>query len=89
MSTVTYTYDPGTTVSVLIPGSCPSTYTAEMAVVNRVDIVVSPVAPTLSISYVVTLSSTNAVKTINEVDTFVDKPTAVLEAVSRYQSTFN
>lgn len=90
MATVTYTYDPGTTVYVLISGACPSTYSAKAAIINRVEIKVSQStpAPVTTIDYVVTLTDDNSIRTIAEVDVFVDKPTAVAEAMLRYQTTF-
>jgi hypothetical protein len=90
MSTVTYTYDPGTTVYVLISGSCPATFTAEAAIINRVEIKVSQStpAPVTTIDYVVTLIDDSSIRTVGQIDVFVDKPTAVTEAMARYQTTF-
>lgn len=90
MSSVTYLYDVGTTAYVLIAGACAGTYSAHPAMVNRVEIKVSQASPTpvTSINYVVTLTDNNSVVNVAEADTFVDKPTAAAEAVTRYQALF-
>lgn len=90
MSSVTYLYDPGTTVYVLVAGMCVGTYSAHPAIINRVEIKISQASPSpvTTINYVVTLTDDNSFATIAEADVFVDKPTAASEAVVRYQALF-
>ena len=89
-SPVAYTFEPGTTVYVLIPNACPSTYFVKLATVSRVEIKVSQALPAdiVSISYVVIVSDDNQVKTLNESDVFATEPAAVTEALARYSATF-
>lgn len=86
MSSVTYLYDPETPVFVLVPGACAETYNIRSAVVSRVEIKVTSLAT--SIVYVVTMIDDHSVVSFSEVDVFLDKPTAVAEAITRYQSLF-
>jgi len=90
MGTVTYAYDPGTTVHVLIAGDCPATFVAKSGVINRVEIKINQSTPTpiTIISYIITTTDDNVLHAINEADVFVDKPTAVAAAMTRYQATF-
>jgi hypothetical protein len=91
MSTVTYLYDPnGPLVFVLIPGTCSATYVVSSASINRVEITVVQATPTpiTTIEYVVTLSSDASVHVVAESEVFADKPSAVAEAVTRYQVNF-
>lgn len=91
MSTVSYLYDPGTTVTVLLPGNCPGTYSVNQALINRVEIKISHATPSpiISINYVVTITTNNTVVSVPETDVFLDNTTAVAEAVIRYQNIFN
>ena len=91
MSPVSYTYEPGASVFVLLPGTCPATFNAEAAIVNRVEIKVSQALPAniVTINYVVTTLDDSSIRTVNEIDVFADKPTAVSTAMARYFVTFN
>lgn len=91
MSPVSYTYEPGASVFVLIPGTCPATFNAAAATVNRVEIKVSQSLPVniVTTNYVVSVLADSSIRTVNEIDVFVDKDTAVATAMARYHTTFN